>query len=220
MLSILLVLSSILLSCFLWEWSWWSQNFFSISSTTVIYTTLSLVAVFYAIRSKNLNINLNINNKKNVGIFLALFSCVLIIVPLISSLYSGSRVTGIGHFSPSTLLTTVLLIPVMEEYIFRKQLTTFYKSKLKARALGAYLSVFIFSFLHTQPSLQDLYTLNIGLAVGPFLLGGVCEILVFFSKSIIPAIIFHCICNASSYVFTMLDSRWLNWLKVLYSHGQ
>jgi len=214
----LYVLLIFLSPVFLWEISYLFSKLTQISSGIYFYFIAALIAISYGYSQKDLFIH-KPSKKTNIIWACLVFYCILlVIVPFLSSYLRPSESNNIPLNMPHWFLA-IILIPTVEEYIFRKQLSSYLKKQFSPAWLGSYCSVFIFSFAHTHPLIKDFYSFDLGIALGPLLLGVICEFLTHYSKSILPAIVFHGICNASGFIFGMLDSRWLMWLKDLYSHG-
>ena len=81
---------------------------------------------------------------------------------------------------------------------------------------ASYFSVFVFSFVHSMPTLLRISLLEVGVPLGPLLLGGICEILYQKTGRLLPCILFHAICNFSVVLYSMIDPRWLSWFEGLY----
>ncbi len=113
------------------------------------------------------------------------------------------------------LLLTCFIVPVLEELLFRGVLSSLLRQSFRPLS-AAYISVLSFSLLHSLTGFKDLYELNFGLVLGPFILGLICELLRFRFKSLLSPIVFHGACNFSVYAFSFLDPRWLKWLSWLY----
>ena len=124
----------------------------------------------------------------------------------------GGRVTGAV---PAEQIAWVLWIPIVEEWVYRVGAGRYLRSRLGLLA-GSYLSAILFSLMHSQATLDHLVALQVGLPLGPLLLGALCELIYLKSGKVLPAILFHMICNATPAIFATIDIRWLSWLKVLY----
>ena len=110
---------------------------------------------------------------------------------------------------------TVILVPIVEELLFRGLVTNLF-FKISGSSWAAYFSVLCFTALHGVGSPADVFTLNIALPLGPLLLGAACELLRFFGFSLIAPVALHMAANATIFIFSVLDSRWLDWLSVFY----
>lgn len=106
-------------------------------------------------------------------------------------------------------------IPVVEEIVFRLGIGGCLR-RLAGNFWGSYCSVLCFALAHTLPSWERVSAGVIGLPVGPLLLGAVCEFLFVRSRSLMPSIVFHAVCNASVPLFLYFDRRWLTWLSLLF----
>lgn len=109
-------------------------------------------------------------------------------------------------------------IPIVEEIVFRLGIGGCLR-RLAGNFWGSYCSTLCFALAHTLPSWERLGAGAIGIPVGPLLLGAVCEFLLVRSKSIMPSIVFHAVCNASVPLFLYFDQRWLTWLSLLFQSG-
>jgi membrane protease YdiL (CAAX protease family) len=103
----------------------------------------------------------------------------------------------------------------MEEVMFRFFLTRIighYSSPI----LAAYLSMIVFAAAHSLPVFQWSDIALISVPLGPLLLGGICEWLFFRYKNLVYPIFFHACANSTVFMFSLIDKRWLEWLKLLY----
>lgn len=140
---------------------------------------------------------------------LILFLCFLAI--LLSSLY-GIPVRG---EVPNRQYLLVLWIPVVEEIVFRLGVGRWLRAT-GGNFLGVYCSAICFSLAHALPTWERIISGKVGIFVGAFFLGLVCEYLYMRNKSLLPGIAFHIACNCSVPIFIYFDQRWLDWLHVLY----
>lgn len=134
-----------------------------------------------------------------------------VLLALGSATYGG-RVTSAV---PAEQIAWVLWIPIVEEWVYRVGAGYYFRSRLGLMA-GSYLSALVFSLMHSQPTLAHFASFQVGLPLGPLLLGAICEVIYMKSGKILPAILFHMICNATPAIFATIDIRWLSWLKVVY----
>ena len=111
--------------------------------------------------------------------------------------------------------TVVFLVPVVEELSYRVGIGSVLKFQL-GRVLGGYFSVLVFTYMHSIPSLESLMQGHIHFFLGPFLLGIFCDLLYGWSKSIMPSIFFHSACNASAFLFQLVESKIIEFFNVLY----
>lgn len=93
-------------------------------------------------------------------------------------------------------ISLVLLIPISEELFFRKYIQGGLQKKYKPH-LAILVSSILFSFIHLQ--IQNLgfdnEELNTYLAFSTFFGGLLTGTIYYFSKSILPAILLHCLWN-------------------------
>jgi membrane protease YdiL (CAAX protease family) len=142
---------------------------------------------------------------------------VMVLVCVIAAATTSRLIIpGAESIRSSHIVVTVLLVPIAEELVFRGMIGTRLQQKLGIWT-GAYLSALFFAWIHSMPTLETLADGTSGIFLGPLLLGITCEFLVFQSKgSLLAAISFHMICNATGPIFAWIDGRWLKWLKLLY----
>lgn len=123
---------------------------------------------------------------------------------------------GLAKSGPSDLpWAWIVWVPIVEEVVFRAGLGQGLR-RLAPQPWAAWFSAGAFALVHAEPTLGHVLVGQIGLALGPFLLGLCCEALVAASGSILPGILLHAACNATVIVFQAVDERWLVWLRVLY----
>lgn len=113
------------------------------------------------------------------------------------------------------LIASCSLIPLVEEIVFRGGVSRVLM-RPQAGVWGAYLSALVFSVVHTTPSLERVISWQVGAPLGPFFLGLICEVLVRHSGSLIPAVAFHCACNATVLIFNTWSPGWFDRLALLY----
>jgi membrane protease YdiL (CAAX protease family) len=109
----------------------------------------------------------------------------------------------------------MVLIPIAEEILFRGVIGSLMRRRYGV-VLGIYFSAICFAFLHSMPTMMSWQSFQVGLPLGPLLLGLICEVMVYFRGSLWIAMIFHGVANGSVLVFEVFDSRWLKWLGFLY----
>ena len=109
----------------------------------------------------------------------------------------------------------LLWIPIVEEIVFRLGIGTWLRC-WAGNLWGSYCSALCFALAHTLPTWERLSAGEVGIPVGPLLLGVICEFLFVRSKSLMPGIVFHAVCNASVPLFTYFDQRWFAWLSLLF----
>jgi len=113
------------------------------------------------------------------------------------------------------LAVFVLLVPIVEEIVFRQGLGTFFR-KIGGVWWGSYFSAFTFAFVHSSPTLDRIAGGSIGLALGPLLLGLACEAVYLVGGRLWGAVALHAACNFTVVIFLMGDGRILHWLDFLY----
>ena len=106
-------------------------------------------------------------------------------------------------------------IPIVEEIVFRLGIGDWLR-RLAGNFWGSYCSALCFALAHTLPAWERISAGEVGIPVGPLLLGAICEFLFVRSKSLRPGIVFHAVCNASVPLFTYFDQRWFVWLSLLF----
>ncbi len=148
-----------------------------------------------------------------------LYSPSLVIVvglafALVISSFVGGTVASMVDWP--TQLAFVLWIPIIEELVFRAGVGASLQ-RYAPGVWGIWFSALIFAWVHTAPSLSGLLSGQMGLPLGPFFLGLICEYLRVAGGSLVPAIIFHMVCNSTVVVFSLFDARWMDWLSWLYS---
>jgi len=99
----------------------------------------------------------------------------------------------------------VVLVPIVEEIIFRMGLWRFLGGIHPGAKL--YLTAVSFACLHTNGS---------QLPVGPFLLGVLSQWMLLRGAGLGAVILLHMASNATIVIFLALDSRWLDWLGIFY----
>jgi membrane protease YdiL (CAAX protease family) len=109
-----------------------------------------------------------------------------------------------------------LLIPVIEEIVFRAGVGTIFR-KMGGFLWGSYFSVILFSLVHSGPTLERVAAFKFGIILGPLILGFFCEILFVMYGRLGPVIALHMVCNGSVIMYSLTDARWLQWLKLVYS---
>jgi membrane protease YdiL (CAAX protease family) len=112
-------------------------------------------------------------------------------------------------------LAWIWLIPLVEEIFFRGLVGGIYRKLLPGMG-GIWLSAATFALAHAAVTFDHLVQGQVGLPIGPFLLGLLCESVYLLSGSLLPGILVHAAANATVLIFQMLDPRWLEWLGLLY----
>lgn len=119
------------------------------------------------------------------------------------------------HDSLGFYLASISLVPIAEEIVFRGGIARVL-DRARTGYWSIYLSALVFSVAHSIPSLTRIAHLEVGAPLGPFLLGICCEILTRQSGSLLPAVAFHCACNATVLIFNLWSPGWLERLSLLY----
>ena len=143
-----------------------------------------------------------------------LFLIVVLFAYFTANKTSGNNDSSLIFLSYSTYIIC-FLIPIVEEYLFRGHLSKFLGNHIGWWA-GRYVSIICFSFLHTWPRFTDFSDMSFGLAIGPLLLGIFCELSVWATAKLYPAILLHMVCNGSLYLLILFDSSWMDRLSFLY----
>ena len=117
---------------------------------------------------------------------------------------------------PLQHIAWVFWIPVVEELVYRVAIGSLFRN-VGGVFFGGYVSAMVFAFVHTMPTYDKLIAGQVGIPIGPFVLGICCESLLIVSDRVGPSIALHMACNATVPIFLWLDSRWLNWFEILYS---
>lgn len=111
----------------------------------------------------------------------------------------------------------VLWIPAVEELVFRVGIGDAFRRVSGSILWGSWFSAVTFALVHADPTLARLSHGEIGLPIGPFFLGLLCEgVYVKFGR-ILPVVLLHAVCNGTAVLFAGGDARWLEWLGFLYS---
>lgn len=113
------------------------------------------------------------------------------------------------------ILAFIVIIPLVEEIVFRIGFGSFFRRHAGVMG-GAYFSALLFALVHALPTPEKLATLQIGLPLGPFLLGLCTEWIYAKSSRLLPIYAFHAACNGTVFIFQHFDARWLDWLGLFY----
>ena len=144
----------------------------------------------------------------------SVFIAVAVLGALVISSFIGGRVSSTVDWT--TQLAFILWIPFVEELVFRAGIGAALQ-RYAPGVWGMWFSALIFAWVHTSPSLSGLLKGQMGLPLGPFFLGLICEYLRVAGGSLVPAVIFHMVCNSTVVAFSLVDPRWMDWLSWLYS---
>lgn len=184
----------------------------------VFHTILSLVIVVAMIRRRELRARFSVvPDTGMIGSVRPLAFYLPSLVVLAAALTAAvlSTVTG-GQIriEPDWIsqLAFVLWIPIVEEIVFRGAISGI-TEKYAPGVWGLWFSALIFAWVHSMPTIYGPVT---GVPLGPFLLGLICEYLRRAGGTLVPAVIFHMVCNSTVVIFSLLDARWMNWLQLLY----
>jgi len=153
----------------------------------------------------------DIISHRQILVGLALYGLAITVLPIMTALCGEAEVVSVD-FNP---WLAVVLVPIVEEVVFRMGVGSLIRWRWNGW-VGYYVSALFFSVLHTSPTMDRVLALKVGVALGPFLLGLFCEFLFKVTGRLFFPIIFHCICNASVYIFSYFDARWLGWFSVFY----
>jgi membrane protease YdiL (CAAX protease family) len=141
---------------------------------------------------------------------------MILLASIFAAAISRLLIPGAESVLANSVWLSILAVPIGEEIVFRGIIGVRLRQKLGVWT-GAYLSALFFAWIHTMPTLEALAEANTGVFLGPFFLGIICEFLVVKTKgSLLAAISFHMICNATGPIFAWIDARWLKWLGILY----
>ncbi len=135
----------------------------------------------------------------------------VVLLSLLSRMVGGATTVK----SHPEIWAFIVLIPLVEEIVFRVGFGQFFR-KYAGNVWGAYFSALLFALVHTLPTPEKLLTLQIGLPLGPFLLGLCAEWIYIKSSRLLPIYAFHAVCNATVFIFQHIDARWLDWLGLFY----
>ena len=144
-------------------------------------------------------------------------SLVTLLAIIVAIIISRSSIDGAPAiaYNLENIIFFVVLVPIVEELVFRAGFGPIFIEK-GGIFWGIYWTALLFSLCHTMPTFSDVLHLNISLPLGPFLLGIICHWIYHKSATVLPAIVFHSVCNASVYIFSTYDHRWIDWLNLLY----
>jgi membrane protease YdiL (CAAX protease family) len=109
----------------------------------------------------------------------------------------------------------VLWIPLVEEVVFRLGIGRIFTRLLPGLG-GLWFSSLTFALAHVPVTFSGLLHGDVGVPLGPFLLGLICQTMIIRLRSIWPSILMHMACNGTAVIFRVMDGRWLSWLGALY----
>lgn len=140
---------------------------------------------------------------------------ILITLPILA--VTLSSFFGNTQYSPIKIdqWAWVIWVSIIEEIVFRYGIGGFFRKKIGI-FWGAYISIFIFSFVHSSPTIENILNAKVGLPLGPLLLGILCEVLYIHTGKLSSSILLHAAGNGSIIIFSIFDSRWLSWLQFFY----
>jgi membrane protease YdiL (CAAX protease family) len=185
----------------------------------LFHTFLSLIVVIVWLRQGNLRLYLAL--APTAGLLGSVRSplwfyapSVLVLVAAVAAASLSAVTGGPVRIEPDWLSQAafILWIPVIEETVFRGGVSGVI-GRYAPGIWGIWFSALIFAWVHSMPTFSQMA----GVPLGPFLLGLICEYLRRAGGSLVPAIIFHMICNSTVVIFSLGDARWMSWLRLLYS---
>ena len=115
----------------------------------------------------------------------------------------------------ATHVAWIVWIPIVEEIVFRLGIGAWLRSWL-GEIWGGWFGAVLFALIHASPTFENITKGPLGLPIGPFLLGLMCEFLFAASGRLWPIVAFHAACNSTIVIFALGDDRWLDWLEFLY----
>lgn len=143
-------------------------------------------------------------------------AAAVLLLALAAVVVSRVFVSGASYFQPSMQqIAWVLWIPFVEEIVFRLGTGAFFR-RLGGKIWGSYFSAVVFAVVHTRPTISRIIAMQVGVPLGPLLLGFCCEALFLRYGRLAPLVLFHAACNATVVIFMVGDGRWLDWLGFLY----
>lgn len=138
---------------------------------------------------------------------------ICLVLTAISWLSGGSQTQSLAIES----WAWVLWVPLVEEVTFRVGFGYYFRKKLGS-LWGSYFSLLLFCLAHSvvayfaSPLMWFTH-----ISLGVLLLGACCEFLYFKRGKVSTIVLFHMAANFSVVMFKSIDSRWLDWLGLLYS---
>ncbi len=187
-------------------------------AAAAFHTLLAVGVLFFLWRQQYLTSSFTVSSPRMLPAKLLYAPSLVIVAGLAFALVISSFV---GNAVPSTVdwstqLAFVLWIPIIEELVFRAGIGASLQ-RYAPGVWGIWFSALIFAWVHTAPSLSGILSGQMGLPLGPFFLGLICEYMRVAGGSLVPAIIFHMVCNSTVVFFSLFDARWMDWLSWLYS---
>ncbi len=177
----------------------------------VVHSVLAVFVLFLAHRRGKLREIFRIDS-------LLPFLPALVILAGVGIMILASRQMGDPTASTATLpWAWILWIPVVEEIVFRAGIGDALRRTSGSLLWGSWFSAVTFALVHADPTLARTLAGEVGLPLGPFLLGLLCEALYVKTGRLLPVILLHAVCNATAALFALGDARWLDWLGFLYS---
>jgi membrane protease YdiL (CAAX protease family) len=113
-------------------------------------------------------------------------------------------------------VATVSIIPCVEEVLFRGVVASWLDKFLGQNFASLYASSLIFCFVHAMPTVQKVFSFNIAISLGTFLVGLVCHWLYRRSNSLLAPILFHASCNGTVIIFSLKSPKWFQTLNFLF----
>ena len=179
----------------------------SFLSGAIVTSCLALVALYFALRETPDIVRVRLFSK------FWLFATLPAISAAGLASIAADNVVVSKVISWSDIGLFLLWIPVVEELFFRlglRRLTDRFASPF----LSAYGVSLVFAALHTNMARFDFSQPS--LPIGPFLLSMCSELLLKKSGSIWFCVVFHSACNATVFIFELIDPRWFTWLDFLF----
>lgn len=112
-------------------------------------------------------------------------------------------------------LAWILWVPVVEELVFRAGLMTAFERHASG-PWAVWFSAVLFALVHAEPTVARLAQGQVGVPLGPLLLGLLAGSWYLKTRRIVPVMALHAACNATPVLFAAVDGRWLRWLGFLY----
>jgi membrane protease YdiL (CAAX protease family) len=110
------------------------------------------------------------------------------------------------------LMAFCLWVPIVEEILFRGYFSHAFRTKMGI-GIGTYMSALLFSFIHSDASIEGIVTGAAGITLGPLFLALSAEAIYAISKRLEYAIILHGLCNLSAWLVgtsrpELLENLW------------
>jgi membrane protease YdiL (CAAX protease family) len=161
-------------------------------------------------------VSFRFGSKEFRPVFAYLPAAILILVVGLAAFTSRTISSAVSAPLPAWWALPVLWVPIVEEVVYRGFIGKWFR-KYGGNLWGTYLSAALFAFVHMLPDWRENWFQEIGVPLGPFVLGLCCEYIYVKSRNITAAVAFHMAANASVIIFSVTDARWLEWLRIFYS---